>query len=219
MGPAPRRPRPRGPRPACRSGRRLRPQRHLHRGHPSDGEHRYFHAPTDTTIRNTVGLLGSRIDTRAAVGTIVAAGSVRRINGLIRQYRVIHHAHPTLALHRAHHDHPTPRHHRPPPAAHRQRPTRAPHWTEKPDESAPPTSAPAISPCSKPPPDRRTHRHPRWQAVDPRRYPLKVCLVRGSTSETSRCRSNNSAPLLHLLDQLVAHPLGPRRPAQPAPPP
>ncbi|MGH3834037.1 MAG: bifunctional DNA primase/polymerase [Pseudonocardiaceae bacterium] len=58
-----------------------------------NGEHRYFLAPTDRELRNTTGAsgagLGWCIDTRAAGGGIIAAGSVRRIEGRLRQYRVI----------------------------------------------------------------------------------------------------------------------------------
>jgi bifunctional DNA primase/polymerase-like protein len=57
------------------------------------GEHRYFLAPTDRELRNTTGAtrtgLGWRIDTRAAGGAIIAAGSVRHIQGRLRCYRVV----------------------------------------------------------------------------------------------------------------------------------
>jgi hypothetical protein len=60
---------------------------------PSGGQHRYFLAPTDRELRNTTGQtsggLGFCIDTRAAGGAIIAAGSVRRINGTPRLYRVV----------------------------------------------------------------------------------------------------------------------------------
>jgi len=47
-------------------------------GDPSDpGKHLYFSAPPDVDIRNTIGTLGWRIDSRAAGGYIVGAGSVR----------------------------------------------------------------------------------------------------------------------------------------------
>lgn len=56
------------------------------------GEHRYFLAPPDRELRNTTGQsgagLGWCIDTRAAGGAIIAAGSVRRIEGRLRLYRV-----------------------------------------------------------------------------------------------------------------------------------
>ncbi|MGH3534885.1 MAG: bifunctional DNA primase/polymerase [Pseudonocardiaceae bacterium] len=57
------------------------------------GEHRYFLAPADRELRNTTGAtstgLGWCIDTRAAGGLIIAAGSVRRIDGQLRRYRVV----------------------------------------------------------------------------------------------------------------------------------
>ena len=55
---------------------------------PSGGEHRYYAAPSGLVLRNTVGVLGWRIDTRAAGGYVVAAGSARRINGHTRLYTV-----------------------------------------------------------------------------------------------------------------------------------
>jgi len=61
-------------------------------GTPSGGEHRYFHAPDQPTLRNTAARLGWRIDTRAAGGFIVAAGSVLRLHGRPRRYRVLHDA-------------------------------------------------------------------------------------------------------------------------------
>lgn len=60
------------------------------RGDP--GEHRYFQAPPGVELRNTVGAtgrgLGPKLDVRANGGYIVAAGSVRRIAGELRHYRV-----------------------------------------------------------------------------------------------------------------------------------
>ncbi|MGH3985534.1 MAG: bifunctional DNA primase/polymerase [Pseudonocardiaceae bacterium] len=56
---------------------------------PSGGQHRYFLAPGDRELRNTCAGLGWRIDTRAAGGAIIAAGSVRRIEGRLRLYRVV----------------------------------------------------------------------------------------------------------------------------------
>ncbi|MGH3857635.1 MAG: bifunctional DNA primase/polymerase [Pseudonocardiaceae bacterium] len=57
------------------------------------GEHRYFLAPADRELRNTTGAtstgLGWCIDTRAAGGLIIAAGSARRIEGQLRRYRVV----------------------------------------------------------------------------------------------------------------------------------
>lgn len=43
---------------------------------PSGGEHLYFAAPADVELHNTAGKLGWLIDTRAAGGYVVAAGSV-----------------------------------------------------------------------------------------------------------------------------------------------
>ncbi|MGH3936861.1 MAG: bifunctional DNA primase/polymerase [Pseudonocardiaceae bacterium] len=55
-------------------------RRHAENGaSPSGGQHRYFLAPGDRELRNTCAGLGWRIDTRAAGGAIIAAGSVRRI--------------------------------------------------------------------------------------------------------------------------------------------
>ncbi|MCA1696043.1 MAG: bifunctional DNA primase/polymerase [Actinobacteria bacterium] len=60
---------------------------------PSRGEHRYFLAPAARELRNTTGEsgagLGWKIDSRAAGGAIIAAGSVRRIEGKPRLYRVV----------------------------------------------------------------------------------------------------------------------------------
>ena len=60
---------------------------------PSGGQHRYFLAPTDRELRNTTGQsrtgLGWCVDTRAAGGAIIAAGSVRRVDGTPRLYRVV----------------------------------------------------------------------------------------------------------------------------------
>lgn len=56
------------------------------------GEHRYFLAPTDRELRPTTGHLGHGIgpgiDVRPAGGAVTAAGSVRRVNGWPRRYRV-----------------------------------------------------------------------------------------------------------------------------------
>lgn len=54
---------------------------------PSGGEHRYFHAPHDVALRNTVGTLGWHIDTRAQYGCIIAAGSALQVGGKRRLYR------------------------------------------------------------------------------------------------------------------------------------
>jgi hypothetical protein len=53
---------------------------------PRDGEHRYFVAPPDVELRGTIGTLGWRIDTRAAGGYIIAAGSAARIDAQLRFY-------------------------------------------------------------------------------------------------------------------------------------
>ncbi len=67
------------------------------------GEHRYFLAPTDRELRNTTGQtsggLGLCIDTRAAGGAIIAAGSVRRIDGSPRLYRVVRDVDPVALPH------------------------------------------------------------------------------------------------------------------------
>jgi len=59
---------------------------------PSGGEHRYYAAPAGPELRNTAGRLGWRIDTRAAGGYAVAAGSMRRTAGGLLHYRVTNHA-------------------------------------------------------------------------------------------------------------------------------
>jgi hypothetical protein len=43
---------------------------------PSGGRHLYYRAPTGPELRNTAGRVGWRIDTRAAGGYVVAAGSI-----------------------------------------------------------------------------------------------------------------------------------------------
>ncbi len=45
---------------------------------PPRGKHLYLHAPDDPPLRNTIGRLGWRVDTRGIGGYVVAAGSVRR---------------------------------------------------------------------------------------------------------------------------------------------
>ncbi|WP_245982538.1 bifunctional DNA primase/polymerase [Lentzea flaviverrucosa] len=65
---------------------------------PSGGEHRYFRAPRDVALRNTVGTLGWHIDTRAQYGCIIAAGSIRRIHGALRLYRPVHPLRPVAPL-------------------------------------------------------------------------------------------------------------------------
>ncbi|CRK56976.1 hypothetical protein [Alloactinosynnema sp. L-07] len=58
---------------------------------PTTGEHRYFEAPPDIQLRNTIGHLGiglgPLIDVRAHGGFIVAAGSLTVIDGAKRRYR------------------------------------------------------------------------------------------------------------------------------------
>jgi hypothetical protein len=46
---------------------------------PSSGSHLYFTAPGDSTIRNSVSMIGPQVDVRAIGGYVVAAGSV--VNG------------------------------------------------------------------------------------------------------------------------------------------
>lgn len=53
---------------------------------PSGGQHLYFTAPAGPELRNTAGRVGWRIDTRAAGGYVVAAGSL--IDG--RTYQCVH---------------------------------------------------------------------------------------------------------------------------------
>ncbi|WP_199826359.1 bifunctional DNA primase/polymerase [Streptomyces sp. SBT349] len=54
------------------------------------GQHLYFTAPHDVELRNTGGKLGWKVDTRAAGGYVVAAGS--SVNG--QPYTVVHGASP-----------------------------------------------------------------------------------------------------------------------------
>ena len=63
----------------------------------SGGEHRYYLAPEGAVVRNTTGFLGWRVDTRAAGGMVVAAGSVRRVGGRPRYYTVVNPS-PPVAL-------------------------------------------------------------------------------------------------------------------------
>ena len=67
------------------------------------GEHRYFLAPPDRELRCTTGPsgtgLGWKIDTRGAGGAIIAAGSVRRIEGRPRLYRVVRDVDPVALPH------------------------------------------------------------------------------------------------------------------------
>jgi hypothetical protein len=57
---------------------------------PSGGHHRYYLAPAGRELRNTAGRIGWRIDTRAAGGFVVAAGST--VAG--RPYVVVDHTAP-----------------------------------------------------------------------------------------------------------------------------
>ena len=52
------------------------------------GQHRYYTVPSGRPCRCTAGLLGPKVDTRAAGGYVVAAGSVRHAGGQQRRYRV-----------------------------------------------------------------------------------------------------------------------------------
>jgi hypothetical protein len=67
------------------------------------GEHRYFLASPDRELRCTTGPsgtgLGWCIDTRGVGGAIVAAGSVRRIEGRPRLYRVVRDVDPVTLPH------------------------------------------------------------------------------------------------------------------------
>ncbi|WP_281199891.1 bifunctional DNA primase/polymerase [Lentzea jiangxiensis] len=65
---------------------------------PSGGEHRYFHAPHHLELHNTAGTLGWRIDTRAHGGSIIAAGSTRRLEGRTRLYRPVQPIQPVAVL-------------------------------------------------------------------------------------------------------------------------
>lgn len=69
----------------------------------SGGQHRYFLAPVDRELRNTTGQtgagLGWLIDTRGGGGAIIAAGSVRRVSGRPRLYRVVRDVDPVVLPH------------------------------------------------------------------------------------------------------------------------
>ncbi len=54
------------------------------------GRHLYFAAPPGIRLANTAGRLGWRIDSRAAGGYVVAAGSVLRVGRHQVAYRVLH---------------------------------------------------------------------------------------------------------------------------------
>lgn len=60
----------------------------------SGGAHLYFLAPPDSGLRNTAGLLGWHVDTRAAGGYVVAAGSRLRVDRRRRRYTVTNPAPP-----------------------------------------------------------------------------------------------------------------------------
>lgn len=60
---------------------------------PTGGYHLYYKAPPGLQLRNTTAKLGWRIDTRAAGGGIIAAGSVRRLRFGISAYTVARDAH------------------------------------------------------------------------------------------------------------------------------
>jgi hypothetical protein len=57
---------------------------------PSGGQHRYYTVTPGQVARTTTGLLASQVDTRGAGGCVLAAGSVRRLRGGPRFYRVSH---------------------------------------------------------------------------------------------------------------------------------
>jgi hypothetical protein len=56
---------------------------------PSGGEHRYYAVQEGPPPRSTAGSLGWHVDTRGVGGYVVAAGSVRRIDGRHRHYRLL----------------------------------------------------------------------------------------------------------------------------------
>ena len=53
------------------------------------GEHRYYHLDAGTPGLTTVGRLAAGVDTRAAGGYVVAAGSIRGVGGRAERYRVV----------------------------------------------------------------------------------------------------------------------------------
>ncbi|MFJ6083546.1 bifunctional DNA primase/polymerase [Streptomyces sp. NPDC092369] len=67
--------------------RELLPAAHIVKT-PSGGTHLYYDAPEGEPPRNTAGKLGWKVDTRAAGGYVVAAGSI--VNG--RPYTTVHDA-------------------------------------------------------------------------------------------------------------------------------
>ena len=58
-------------------------------GTPSGGEHRYYAVQEGQSSRSTAGSLGWHVDTRGVGGYVVAASSVRRVDGRRRRYRVL----------------------------------------------------------------------------------------------------------------------------------
>lgn len=56
---------------------------------PSRGEHRYYAVQEGRPARSTAGSLGWHVDTRGVGGYVVAAGSVRRVDGQPRPYRIL----------------------------------------------------------------------------------------------------------------------------------
>ena len=56
---------------------------------PSGGAHIYYRAPEGTSLRNTAGALGWRVDSRATGGYVLAAGSALRVDGRITAYQVV----------------------------------------------------------------------------------------------------------------------------------
>lgn len=59
-------------------------------GTPSGGQHRYYTVTPGQVAGTTSGRLASRVDTRGVGGCVLAAGSVRRLRGGPRLYRISH---------------------------------------------------------------------------------------------------------------------------------
>jgi hypothetical protein len=72
---------------ACRAGATVEPTFTV--STPSGGEHRYYSVQEGQPSRSTAGSLGWHVDTRGAGGYVVAASSVRRVDGQHRRYRVL----------------------------------------------------------------------------------------------------------------------------------